>query len=85
MLKLHTASASIYHTLRNILPVDVTNCTSGDVQLVNGTSDADGRVEICYNGEWSGVIGEEFFHGSARVVCRQLGFHESCALMETFY
>lgn len=81
-------SQQAYTTLFEIFlhPVDVTNCTSGDVQLVNSTGDTDGRVEICYNGEWSGVLGHQFFgYNGARVVCRQLGFHEFCALIETLY
>ena len=32
-----------------------TNCTSGDVQLMNGSSDSEGIVEVCYQGVWTTV------------------------------
>ena len=34
-----------------------TNCTSGDVRLVNGSSDSEGIVEVCYQGVWTTVAG----------------------------
>ena len=33
------------------------NCTSGDVRLVNGSSDSEGIVEVCYQGVWTTVAG----------------------------
>ena len=46
----------------------------GDVRLVGGPNEFEGRVEVCLEGVWArwchtgGVVDDE-----ARVVCRQLG------------
>ena len=34
----------------------------------------EGRIEICYNGEWSTVCDNRAYGSVAEVVCRQLGF-----------
>ena len=54
------------------------NCTSGDVQLVSGSSDGEGRVEVCYQGVWTTVDGSTWNYPDARVLCRQLGYNDKC-------
>lgn len=50
------------------------NSSNGDIRLVGGASDSEGRVEICLDGVW-GTICENFWSNlDAVVVCRQLGF-----------
>ena len=45
------------------------DCVDGDIRL-----DAEGRVEMCIYLKWKIVCGDEWTHGSAAVVCGQLGF-----------
>jgi deleted-in-malignant-brain-tumors protein 1 len=49
-------------------------CPEGEIRLVNETSYAEGRVEICLNNEWGTVCGQTWGTSDANVVCRQLGF-----------
>ena len=49
-------------------------CTHGDVQLVGGTSQYEGRVEVCINNGWGTVCHNNWSNPDATVVCKQLGY-----------
>ena len=51
-----------------------TQCMNGQVQLVDGLSQLEGRVEICLGGVWGTVCDSNFDVNDARVICRQLGY-----------
>ena len=61
-------------------------CTNGEVRLVNGqsTSSVQGRVEYCYEGEWSAFSNDfssYFSPAVAYAFCYELGYTQnSCKL-----
>ena len=56
------------------LIVVIEECSNGDVRLVGGGHELEGRVEVCYEEEYGSVCGSGFDQYAAAVVCRQLGY-----------
>ena len=50
------------------------NCSQGQLRLIGGSSDNEGRVEICYENRWGTICDNGWSNEDAKVVCRQLGF-----------
>ena len=41
---------------------------------MGGETEAEGRVEMCFNREWYVVCADQWTRNSTAVVCRQLGY-----------
>ena len=51
------------------------NCTTtGDIRLIDGQSQYEGRVEICYGGSWRSICPSSWGSSDAKVACRQLNY-----------
>ena len=57
----------------NNVTVD-TSCGNGDVRLVGGANELEGRVEICYNKMWGSVCHQSWQINDANIICKQLHF-----------
>ncbi len=53
------------------------SCNDGDVRLVNGTTELEGRIELCLANTWGNVCDDHWGDADATVVCRQLGFSDN--------
>ena len=49
-------------------------CVNGDVRLVEGRTEMEGRVEICYNEKYGTICNGGLDMQSPAVICRQLGY-----------
>ena len=64
--------------MSHICTIAITSCTNNEVRLANGSSSDEGRVEICIQGEWGTIKGNNWDRIEARAVCRQLGYEPGC-------
>ena len=49
-------------------------CEDGDIRLVDGVDDLEGRIEICWKGSWGAVCSVGFGVEEAKIACKQLGY-----------
>ena len=64
----------LLYTLQYTCTAEVGNCTNGDIRLVDGCAPNEGRVEVCFNGQWGTVCDDNWGPDDAAIVCRQLNF-----------
>ena len=57
-----------------MLSFDHVDCEDGDVQLVGGSSEAEGTIQVCFSNQWGLISESGWSPNDAQVVCRELGF-----------
>lgn len=55
------------------LPLDY--CLSGELRLVDGESDDEGRVEVCLDNVWTSANNNNWNYLQTNVVCSELGYY----------
>ena len=50
------------------------DCVNGDVRLVEGETEWDGRVELCLSQRWGTVGSDRWTEVNSVVVCNALGY-----------
>ena len=75
--KIKCHSINCWHPLHVYMIAATTEQCQEDevsVRLVNGTSERNGRVELCWNHQWKAVCDDEWDQAEASTVCRELGY-----------
>ena len=60
------------HVTIGVLCCVASTCSHGDIRLVGGYTDYEGRVEVCISGYWGHVCDDGWSTSMALVVCKQL-------------
>ena len=61
-------------TVHNVHSAEV--CDNGQLRLVGGSTEYEGRVEVCYNEAWGTICDDGFDNADATVICRQVGYSQ---------
>ncbi len=51
---------------------ETASCEDGQVRLVDGAIDQEGRVEVCHSNVWGSICGDGFDLSDAYVICKEL-------------
>ena len=53
------------------------SCTANELRLVGGSTDHEGRLEMCRDRQWGTICDDDWDNINSNVACRQLGFGDS--------
>ena len=53
----------------------IVDCENGEMRLMEGKEEWQGRLEVCYNRRWGTVSGDNWTLTNSHVVCNALGYN----------
>lgn len=62
-----------------VLAVVISGCTNGDIRLANSGLETEGRVEYCFNEQWTPFCSLSLI--TADLICKQLGYSKGKSIM----
>ena len=71
----HKLLILLFCALSEVQSSSYSNCTDGDIRLVDGSTNYEGRVEICINKAWGTITNFYGSYNEAQTVCNQLGYN----------
>ena len=66
----------IHSSIKIDIEINGTDCKDGDVRLVGGSTEYEGRVEVCINRVWGTICDRYWYTQDSNIVCKQLGHME---------
>ena len=58
-------------------------CNEGEMRLVDGDIEQEGRPEVCWNGVWGNICDDVWQEVDAYILCRQLGYDGGVGTLKT--
>ena len=63
----------------------IASCSDGEVRLVEGESEWEGRLEVCFSRRWGTVGSDGWTQTNAQVVCNDLGYESDSGIVCGYY
>ena len=80
----HSCNTTILLNIFTTVDSVGSNCTYGDVRLVDGSNQYEGRVEVCINDQWGTVCDNSWGNADASIVCKQLGYAYTAGMAKPY-